>query len=62
MGGLKQRLIHCRQRLLDYVEGKIDKIDELEEELLDWFGNGKEFKKEPPNFNRWEWIASVNVI
>lgn len=62
MGGLIQRFTHCRQRLIDYMDGKIDKIDELEEELLDWYGNGKEFQKDPPNFNRWEWIASTNVI
>lgn len=62
MGGLIQRFTHCRQRLIDYMDGKIDKIDELEEELLDWYGNGKEFQKDPPNFNRWEWIASANVI
>lgn len=62
IGGLKQRLIHCRQRLIDYIDGKIDKIDELEEELLDWYGKGKEFTREAPSFNRWDWIASVNII
>jgi len=34
LGALLQRTDACRRRLLAYVSGKIDKIDELEEELL----------------------------
>ena len=34
LGGLCQRLDSCRRRLLDYAQGKIQKIEELEEEIL----------------------------
>ena len=34
LGGLMTRLATCRNRLLDYINGKTDKIDELEMELL----------------------------
>ena len=33
-GGLLQRLASCKTRIKDYLAGKVDKIDELEEELL----------------------------
>lgn len=36
LGGLVKRLDTCRRRILDYVNGRIDKIDELEEDLLPW--------------------------
>jgi hypothetical protein len=34
LGGLKRRLESCRERLLAYVNGEIEKIEELEETLL----------------------------
>jgi hypothetical protein len=34
MGGLCQRLETCRERLLDYCTGKLEKIEELEEAQL----------------------------
>ena len=40
MGGLKQRIIHCRSRLQDYLDGKIDRIEELEEQILPEFAPG----------------------
>jgi len=46
LGGLKQRLVHCRRRLTEYVNEEIENIPELEEELLDYFGNGKEYSEE----------------
>ena len=33
-GGLAMRLQTCKMRLLDYLGGKIDKLEELEEEIL----------------------------
>ena len=41
LGGLKQRVIHCRQTLKDYLSGKIDKIEELEEPVLSVICNDK---------------------
>jgi hypothetical protein len=46
LGGLKQRIVHCRKRLIKYMDGEIESIPELEEELLDYFGNGKEYTEE----------------
>ena len=38
LGAIIQRTVSCRRRLLDYVNGKIDSIPELEEELLPYRG------------------------
>ncbi|MBR7185398.1 MAG: beta-N-acetylhexosaminidase [Clostridia bacterium] len=57
LGGLIYRIDACRRRLLDYANGKIDRIDELEEELLPF---GKQ--EESMNFNKAALTASVNVI
>lgn len=35
IGGVIQRLNHCADRIMDYVKGYIDRIEELEEPLLD---------------------------
>ncbi len=40
LGGLIRRTDACRRRILDYVNGKIDRIDELEEELLQYEERG----------------------
>ena len=57
LGGLLQRLDSCRRRILDYVNGKIDRIDELEEEILP-YGN----KEESLNMNRAPMSATVNCL
>lgn len=58
LGGIIQRTISCRQRILDYVNGKIEKIEELEETLLP-FG-GKE-QGEAISFNNIAQIMTTNV-
>lgn len=58
LGGLKRRLISCQERLQEYVDGKIDCIEELDEELLDF--NGKE--KGIIWFNLFKENATVNVF
>ncbi len=57
LGGLTLRLESCRRRILDYVEGKLDKIEELEDELLP-------FRKpeESASINRAPIYSTVNVI
>lgn len=35
LGGLKERLIFCREQIVAWIEKKIDRIDELEEERRD---------------------------
>lgn len=34
LGGLMQRVRHCGEKLKEYLDGKIDRIEELEEEIL----------------------------
>lgn len=62
IGGLKQRLIHCKETLNDYLNKKIDSIMELEEEILDYYGNGLDYDKKPPYLTSWSIIASVSKI
>ncbi len=57
LGGLLYRTDCCRQRLLDYVNGKLESIAELEEELLPFR------KKEVSTcVNRAPIYATVNVL
>ncbi|MBR6777730.1 MAG: hypothetical protein IKM27_08290, partial [Clostridia bacterium] len=58
LGGIIQRTASCRRRLLDYVAGKVDRIEELDEVLLPY--GGKE-KGETISFNRTALIATTNV-
>lgn len=51
IGGLIWRLKQCRQRLLDYTDGKIDRIPELEETILE--NTNKPF---------WGTCATPNVV
>ncbi len=53
-GGLKERLNHCHERLNDYIEGKINHIEELEEDI--------HFEDENLRCNEWRKIVSTNVI
>ena len=57
LGGLLQRTKSCRKRLLDYVSGKIDRIEELECEILPY---GK--KNYPGEYNAYSLYSSCNVI
>jgi len=56
LGGLKRRLALCKSRLKAYIDGKINKIEELEEELLP--------ENESGNFycNRYLLIASHSAL
>ena len=51
LGGLIRRIKTCRERLQKYLTGRIEKIDELEEEILDY----KESK-------RYGYIVSRNLL
>jgi len=42
-GGMMYRIKMCAKRLLDYVDGKIKKIPELEEKTLDFLGGVDRF-------------------
>ena len=62
LGGLRQRLAHCRKILERYLAGELDSIEELEEPLLDFRGNGSAFAQQPLMFNRWSANATANVL
>ena len=57
LGGLLQRLSHCRRRLREYAEGRSDCIEELEEEILP-FRKGAEDGKALA-FNDWLYTSAV---
>ena len=56
LGALVQRVLSCKTRLIDYVNGKIDKLEELEVDILPF---GKE-KGEPISFNCYGRIVTGN--
>ena len=62
LGGLLMRLRSQRNRLADYVAGKIENIPELEEEILPYRGpkHAEEGKSDVPTYHGWEFSASVN--
>ncbi len=56
MGGLERRLQSCIERLTLFAEGKIEKIEELEEEILN------EFSEKYCYFNQYSKTCTVNVF
>ncbi len=62
IGGLIQRIRHCKEMLIDYENGSIDRIDELEEQLLDFEGNGENFRKKHLVFRVWDQNITANIV
>ena len=61
-GALERRVKRAINLVESYLDKLIDSIPELEEEILDYFGNDKDLKKEYDIYeNRWRRISSVNV-
>lgn len=60
LGGLIMRIEHCQKRLQQYLDGKITKIEELEEPLLDVAC--RENSKELVQFNSWALSITSNNI
>lgn len=61
IGGLKQRLQSCYNRLNDFCKGKIDIIEELEENLLEQcFDNLRD--DGGLVFNNWANNSSINSL
>ena len=52
LGGAMQRVLSCKERLEDYINGTVDRIPELEEPVLEQI-NG---------LNLWPRIVSANTI
>ena len=57
LGGLKQRITHIRKILSDYVNGKTDRVEELEEGVLNVIcdeasnGKGLDFRSHRQSFS-----------
>ncbi|MEE0885082.1 MAG: beta-N-acetylhexosaminidase [Faecalimonas sp.] len=65
IGGLILRISHCRKRLADYINGDIDKIEELEEPELDFMGRGEllnEEDKKSFDYNGWYATVTTGVV
>ena len=62
IGGLIRRVHHCKEILMDYLAGKITKIDELEEIQLDFEGNGENFSKKHLTYGYWDRIITANIV
>lgn len=62
LGGLMKRVQSCRERLQDFCDGKIERIEELEETQLEIFGNGACARKEPICFNSWKLTVTANPV
>lgn len=60
LGGLSRRVRDCRERLSQYLDGKLDRIEELEEPVLHHSGNPNA-EPGPTCFNSWGSNASANV-
>ena len=61
LGGLKQRVIDVREQLLAYQKGEVTRIDELEEEHLD-FHYFDDSSIERLNYNLWSHIISTSKL
>ena len=62
LGGLILRLEACKKRLDAYIEGKVDSIEELEQEILEYKGEGISNSQVRPYCNNYQKIVSVNVF
>ena len=62
LGGLIQRLKSCKMALQDYISGKLETLAELDEPLLDYYGNGEKFTKNPVMYNGWSSNVSPNKV
>lgn len=57
-----QRWKNCRRRLQDYIDGKKTSLPELEEILLDVWGNILDYGKQMPCHNDWGGMMTVNQL
>lgn len=62
LGGLLMRLKSCRERLQMLNDGKIDKIEELEETIVNYFDGSKKLDKGVFGYNSYKSNVTVNRI
>ena len=61
IGGVLKRTKSCQERLKKYVNGEIDKIEELEEEIVDFYTGG-EPQRIMADLNLYSILATVNIL
>ena len=61
LGGLCKRIRHCGERLQAYLDGALDRIEELEAPVLDVRGV-ENMAGEALEFNSWSQSVTANVI
>ena len=62
-GGLIERLLSCKKRLVEFIEGKLEKIEELEQVILNVEGEFKNaIKGKPTIINNYQFNASTCII
>ena len=61
-GGLRRRIESCQRRLLEYVEGKIERIPELEEKILDFLGGKDTFDYNQTQLSWWYSLITTNNV
>lgn len=61
-GGLILRTKSCKQRIIDYCKGKINKIEELEEVILDYLGTGENMSKEQIKAHNWSGMVTPSYF
>ena len=62
LGGLTQRICHCKEQLMAYAAGEVEKIDQLEEKRLDFEGNGENFQSKPLLYGFWDKAFTANIM
>ena len=62
LGGVIQRLKANKQRLIEYVNGEVDSIPELEEELVGIYNVPEDEQKKIPTCNSYMKIATQNIL
>ena len=62
LGGLRQRLRHCRESLERYLAGELEAVEELAAPQLDVSGKGADFAKRRMLFNSWQETVTANVL
>lgn len=60
IGGVLRRVQACQRRLQDFCKGKTDKIEELEEEIIDFYLREKCAPKYDALYNFYEETSSIN--
>ena len=61
-GGIVRRVEHLRKRLLEYVDGNVDSIPELEEKCLDRLGGMENYTKEQTMTCVWQRIITTSNL